>query len=65
MTVDEYYNFTCLPQEQNDFEPGFIDKNAVFPCEDCRGKFGDCLDSNKGADICLERYREYALMEEN
>lgn len=64
MTVDEYYDFISVPEEQNDFKPGFVSEKAIFSCKECRNKFGDCHEYDDKSEICLARYREYALMED-
>lgn len=64
MTADEYYDFISVPEEQNDFKPGFISEKAIFSCKECREKFGNCKEYDDKSEVCLERYRKYALMEE-
>lgn len=62
MTIEEFYNFITTIEEDYDLNPDFMDRNALFLCDDCQSAFGRCLKDRDTHIECLDCFRKYAAM---
>lgn len=58
MTTEQFKRLNDILCEEYDFNPRYIDKAAIFTCEDCRRLYGKCIKSEE-TEECDERFMKY------
>lgn len=58
MTTEQFKRLNDILCEEYDFNPRYINKAAIFTCEDCRRLYGKCIKS-EGTEECDDRFMKY------
>ena len=58
MTTEQFKRLNDILCEEYDFNPGYINKDALFTCEDCRRLYGKCIESER-TEECDKRFMKY------
>lgn len=63
MTKEQIKRLNDILCEEYNFNPGYVNKVAIFTCEDCRRLYGKCVESER-TEECDERFMKYLESEE-
>lgn len=58
MTTEQFKRLNDILCEEYDFNPEYINKAAIFTCEDCGRLYGKCIKSER-TEECDERFMKY------
>lgn len=58
MTVEQHKRLNDILCEEYDFNPEYVNKSAIFTCEDCKKVYGKCIESER-TEECDERFVKY------
>ena len=58
MTTEQFKRLNDILCEEYDFNPKYINKAAIFTCEDCGRLYGKCIESER-TEECDERFMKY------
>ena len=57
-TTEQIERLNDILCEEYDFNHGYVNKAAIFTCEDCRRLYGKCVESER-TEECDERFIKY------
>lgn len=58
MTTEQFKKLNDILCEEYDSNPRYINKAAIFTCEDCKRLYGKCIESERPEE-CDERFIKY------
>lgn len=58
MATEQFKKLNDILCEEYDSNPRYINKDAIFTCEDCRRLYGKCIESERPEE-CDERFIKY------
>lgn len=64
MTVEQFEDFTDMLTGDYNFENSPVDMSDIFRCNICKVMYGKCPEDTYDNQICADRFRDYALKEE-
>lgn len=64
MTVEQFEDFADMLTEYYNFRKNLIDMSNIFRCSDCKKVYGKCPENTYDNQICTDRFRDYAMKEE-